>query len=162
MRCKTLQKSTSYKEILAASLIPFLFLDWLEIMMICWGQQSSVTYPEEWGVRRILSPFLWHLTKPQAEDERPFFLFNYFIFIFLMYLRIVYRVWTAIFERRICIIDTMLKFNGSNSISKDALRDEGCPWLINCTTQEYLVNVGQDSLFNMPPHVWWTNQTRGP
>ncbi len=43
---------------------------------------------------------------------------------------------------------TMLKSNGPNSISKDALRDGGCSWLINCTTQEYLVNVGQDSLFN--------------
>jgi hypothetical protein len=56
----------------------------------------------------------------------------------------------------------VLKSNGPNSISKDALRDEGCPWLINYTTQEYLVNVGQDSHFNMPPHVWRTNQTRGP
>jgi hypothetical protein len=42
----------------------------------------------------------------------------------------------------------MLKSNGPNSISKDALRDEDYPWLINCTTQEYLVNVGQDSHFN--------------
>ena len=58
--------------------------------------------------------------------------------------------------------DTMLKSNGPNSISKDALRDEDCPWLINCTTQEYLVNVGLDSHFNMPPHVWRTNQIRGP
>ena len=30
-----------------------------------------------------------------------------------------------------------------------ALRDKDCPLLINCTTQEYLVNVGQDSHFNM-------------
>jgi hypothetical protein len=45
---------------------------------------------------------------------------------------------------------SLLKSNGSNSISKDALRDKGCSWLINCTTQEYLVNVGQDSHFNMP------------
>jgi hypothetical protein len=44
--------------------------------------------------------------------------------------------------------DTMFKSNGPNSISKDVLRDEGCLWLINCTTQEYLINVGQDSLFN--------------
>jgi hypothetical protein len=57
---------------------------------------------------------------------------------------------------------SLLKSNGPNSISKDALRDEDYPWLINCTTQEYLVNVGQDSHFNMPPHVWRTNQTRGP
>ena len=42
----------------------------------------------------------------------------------------------------------MLKSNGPNSISKDNLRDEDCLWLINCTTQEYLVNVGQDSHFN--------------
>jgi hypothetical protein len=53
----------------------------------------------------------------------------------------------------------MLKSNGPNSISKDALRDEGCPWLINCTTQEYLVNVGQDSHFNNSleaeiEHIW--------
>jgi hypothetical protein len=44
----------------------------------------------------------------------------------------------------------MLKSNGPNSISKDALRDEDYPWLINCTTQEYLVNVGQNSHFNIP------------
>jgi hypothetical protein len=61
-----------------------------------------------------------------------------------------------------CQDHSLLKSNGPNSISKDALRDEDCPWLINCTTQEYLVNVGQDSHFNMPPHVWQTNQTRGP
>ena len=30
--------------------------------------------------------------------------------------------------------DTMLKSNRPNSISKDALRDEDCPWFINCTT----------------------------
>ena len=40
--------------------------------------------------------------------------------------------------------------------------DEDCPWLINWTTQEYLVNVEQDSLFNMSPHIWQTNQTREP
>ena len=34
----------------------------------------------------------------------------------------------------------MLKSNGPNSISKNALRDEGCPWFINCTIQKYLVN----------------------
>jgi hypothetical protein len=66
------------------------------------------------------------------------------------------------FELGITCSDTMLKSNGPNSISKDALRDENCPWLINCTTQEYLVNVAQDSHFNMPPHMWWTDQTRGP
>ena len=48
-----------------------------------------------------------------------------------------------------------------NSISKDVLRDEDYPWLINCITQEYLVNVGQDFHFNMPSYVWRTNQTRG-
>ena len=58
--------------------------------------------------------------------------------------------------------DTLLKSNEPNSISKDALRDEGCLWLINCTTQKYLVNVGLDSYFNIPPHVWLTNQRRGP
>ena len=42
----------------------------------------------------------------------------------------------------------LLKSNGPNSISKDVLRDENDSWLINCTTQEYLVNVGQDSHFN--------------
>ena len=42
----------------------------------------------------------------------------------------------------------MLKFNGPNSISKDALRDEGYSWLINSTTQKYLANVRQDSHFN--------------
>ena len=45
--------------------------------------------------------------------------------------------------------DTILKSNGSNSISKDAFRDEVCQWLINCTTQEYLVNVGQNSHINI-------------
>ena len=44
--------------------------------------------------------------------------------------------------------DTMLKSNEPNSISKDDLKDEGCPWLINCTIQEYLVNVRLDSHFN--------------
>jgi hypothetical protein len=37
---------------------------------------------------------------------------------------------------------------GLTQSQKDALRDEDCPWLIKCTTQEYLVNVGQDSHFN--------------
>ena len=44
------------------------------------------------------------------------------------------------------VVSRLLKSNGPNSISEDALRDKDCPWLINCTTQEYLVNVGQDSL----------------
>ena len=44
--------------------------------------------------------------------------------------------------------DTMLKSNEPNSISKDVLRDEDYPWLINYITQEYLVNVEQDSHFN--------------
>ena len=47
----------------------------------------------------------------------------------------------------------MVKSNGPNSISKDALRNEDCSWLINCTTQECLVNVGLDSHFNMPLHL---------
>jgi hypothetical protein len=50
----------------------------------------------------------------------------------------------------------LLKSNWPNSISKDALRDEDCPWLINCTTQDYLVNVGLDSHFNMPLTNTWT------
>ena len=29
----------------------------------------------------------------------------------------------------------LLKSNGLNSISKEVLRDEDCPWLINCTIQ---------------------------
>jgi hypothetical protein len=45
--------------------------------------------------------------------------------------------------------DVMVKINGPNSISKDALRDEGCPWLINCTTQEHLVNVDPLTLIKM-------------
>ena len=40
------------------------------------------------------------------------------------------------------------EYNGPNSISKNALRDEDYLWLINWTTQEYLINVRQDSLFN--------------
>jgi hypothetical protein len=52
------------------------------------------------------------------------------------------------FELGITCSDTMRKSNGPNLISKDVLRDEGCPWLINCTTQEYLVNVGLNSHFN--------------
>ena len=51
------------------------------------------------------------------------------------------------------MLDNLLKFNRTNSISKNTLRDKRCPWLINCTTKEYLVNMGQDSLFNMSPHV---------
>jgi hypothetical protein len=42
----------------------------------------------------------------------------------------------------------MLKSNGPNSILKDALRDERSTWFINCIIQEYLVNVGQNSLIN--------------
>jgi hypothetical protein len=52
------------------------------------------------------------------------------------------------FELGITCSDTMRKSNRPNLISKDVLRDEGCPWLINCTTQEYLVNVGLNSHFN--------------
>ena len=37
----------------------------------------------------------------------------------------------------------LLKSNELNLILKDTLRDEGCSWLINCTIQEYLVNVGK-------------------
>ena len=42
------------------------------------------------------------------------------------------------------------KLNGLNLILKDILEDEEChgPWFINCTTQKYLVNVGQISHFN--------------
>ena len=47
---------------------------------------------------------------------------------------------------------------GLTQSQKIALRDEDYPWLINYTTQEYLVNVGQDSHFNMPPHVWHDHQ----
>jgi hypothetical protein len=36
----------------------------------------------------------------------------------------------------------MLKSNGSNSISKDALRDEDCPWLIYLLLASTLSNVG--------------------
>ena len=58
--------------------------------------------------------------------------------------------------------NSILKSNGSNSISKNTLRDKNCSSLINCTTQEYLVNVRLDSHFNMPTHMWLTNQIRGP
>jgi hypothetical protein len=51
----------------------------------------------------------------------------------------------------------MLKSNGPNSISKDALRDEDYPWLINCTTQEYLVNVGQDSTWYQSPKAFMSH-----
>jgi hypothetical protein len=53
----------------------------------------------------------------------------------------------------------LLKSNGPNSISKDALRDDDCPWLINCTTQEYLVNVGQDSHFNKTKYKFSAEDT---
>ncbi len=43
---------------------------------------------------------------------------------------------------------TLLKSNEPNSISKDVLRDEGCPWFINYTTQKYFIKVRQDSHFN--------------
>ena len=52
--------------------------------------------------------------------------------------------WGGDLPKKIKVPKYLLKSNGPNLISKDALRDENCPWLINCTTQEYLVNVGQD------------------
>jgi hypothetical protein len=58
--------------------------------------------------------------------------------------------------------DFVLKSYGSNSISKDILRDDDFPWLKSCTIQGNLVNVELDFLFNMHPHVWHHNQTRGP
>ena len=57
---------------------------------------------------------------------------------------------------------SLLKSNRTNSILKDVLRDKGYSWFINCTTQEYLFNVGLDSYFTIPPHVWRINQIRGP
>jgi hypothetical protein len=49
-----------------------------------------------------------------------------------------------------------IKVHEPYSLSKDALREEGCPWLIKSTRQGSLSNVGH---FNMPPHVWhlWPN-----
>jgi hypothetical protein len=49
------------------------------------------------------------------------------------------------------------------SLSKDALREERCPWLIKSTRQGSLNNVWH---FSTPPHVWhlWPNTcstTRG-
>jgi hypothetical protein len=46
----------------------------------------------------------------------------------------------------------MLKVHGPNSLLKDALREEeGTPWLIKCSEEGNLSNVGH---FDMPPHVW--------
>jgi hypothetical protein len=49
-----------------------------------------------------------------------------------------------------------VKVHGPYSLSKDALREEECPWLIKSTRQGSLSNVGH---FNTPPHVWhlWPN-----
>ena len=40
--------------------------------------------------------------------------------------------------------------NGPNSLLKDILTEEGCPWLIKCTTQG---NPNDVRLFDMPPYV---------
>lgn len=40
------------------------------------------------------------------------------------------------------------KTNGSNSLSKNALRQEGCPWLINYTSQENPSNVTLFDIFS--------------
>jgi len=37
------------------------------------------------------------------------------------------------------------------SLSKDALREEGTPWLIKCPGERNLSDVGH---FNTLPHVW--------
>jgi hypothetical protein len=49
-----------------------------------------------------------------------------------------------------------VKVHGPYSLSKNALREEGCPWLIKSTRQGSLSNVGH---FNTPPHVLhlWPN-----
>ena len=36
----------------------------------------------------------------------------------------------------------------AKSILKNALKDEGCSWLIKCTIQGNLDNLGQDFLYN--------------
>jgi len=48
------------------------------------------------------------------------------------------------------IVDDV-KVHEPYSLSKDALREDGCLWLIKSTRQGSLSNVGH---FNMPPHVW--------
>jgi hypothetical protein len=49
-----------------------------------------------------------------------------------------------------------VKVNGPYSLSKDALREEGCPWLIKSIRQGSLSNMGH---FNTPLHMWhlWPN-----
>jgi hypothetical protein len=44
-----------------------------------------------------------------------------------------------------------VKVHGPYSSSKDALREEGCPWLIKCSGH---VSLGDVWHFNTPPHVW--------
>jgi hypothetical protein len=49
-----------------------------------------------------------------------------------------------------------VKVHEPYSLSKDALREEGCPWLIKSTRQGSLNNVRH---FNTLPHMWhlWPN-----
>jgi hypothetical protein len=49
-----------------------------------------------------------------------------------------------------------VKVYGPYSLSKDALRKEGTPWLIKCLDH---VSLGDVRHFNTPPHVWqlWLN-----
>jgi hypothetical protein len=44
-----------------------------------------------------------------------------------------------------------VKVHGPYSPSKDAFRGEGTPWLIKCSGEGNLSDVGH---FNKPPHVW--------
>jgi len=53
-----------------------------------------------------------------------------------------------IIARNLCL-RYHVKVHWPYSLSKDALRDEWCPWLIKSIRQGSLSNVGQ---FNTPPH----------
>jgi hypothetical protein len=44
--------------------------------------------------------------------------------------------------------NTKLKTNGPNSLSKDALREEGCPWLKYNTAQVHSGDVGLNNKIN--------------
>jgi hypothetical protein len=58
-----------------------------------------------------------------------------------------------------------VKVHGSNSLSKDVLREEGAPWLTKRPGECNLTNVEH---FKTPPHVWhycqnkWTERGEKP
>ena len=98
--------------------------------------------------------YIWALLSQASRMLRFSFLIIIRWELFLGFQNLCHRIVTITMEYGVwrSMLKFILKSTGPNSISKDALRDKDYPWLINCTTQEYLVNVGQDSHFNT--HLW--------